>query len=93
MYIDEWEWDDDNESELARHGVTPRRVLEVASRAPRFRRNRRRRAASHMMVGPYQGGMIWVICIVRVPGPPGRWRAVTGWRGEETDKEWYERSS
>ena len=93
MYIDEWEWDDQNEGELVRHGLGPRQVREVAERAPRFRRNRRGRAASHMMIGPDRGGAITVVCIVAVGTAPGRWRAITGWLAEEQDKEWYRKNS
>ena len=93
MYIDEWEWDEENEAELARHALTPRRVLQVARTKPRFRRNRKRRTATHMMVGPDLGGTIWVVCIAPAGGGEGSWRAITGWLGEEADKEWYERST
>ncbi len=93
MYIDEWEWDDDNERELARHGLGPRQVREVAENGPRFRRNRRGRAASHMMIGPDRGGAITVICIVQSADAQGRWRAITGWLAEEPDKEWYRKNS
>jgi hypothetical protein len=90
VYIDEWEWDDDNERELARHGLGPR---EVSDNRPRFRRNRHRRAATYMMIGPDRGGAIWVICIVENRNLPGRWRAVTGWLAEKAEKEWYIASS
>ena len=93
MYIEEWEWDDDNEGELARHGLGPRQVREVADKRPRFRRNRRQRAATHMMIGPDRGGAIWVVCIVQIERVAGRWRAVTGWLAEKADKEWYRENS
>lgn len=87
--IDEWEWDDDNLNELARHGVTRRAVLETAGNAPRFRRNKRNRAASHQMIGPDDGGALWTVCLVEHPTVVGRWRAVTGWRSSDAEAQWY----
>ncbi len=92
-YLDEWEWDDGNLKELARHGVQRRHVLEVAEYAPRFRRNKKGRAASHQMIGPDQSGAVWAICIVQLPGRSGTWRAVTGWRATQAEAEWYRRST
>jgi hypothetical protein len=92
MYIDSWQWDDGNLAEIAGHGLTRRLVLQVFSRAPRFRRNRRGRAATHVMIGPDEGGTLLVIYIVAVAGQPGLWRVVTGWGAEDPDVEWYRRA-
>jgi hypothetical protein len=92
MYIDSWEWNEGNLAELSAHGVSRRVVLQVHARGPRFRRNRRRRAATHQMIGSDEGGTLWVLCIVAVAGQPGRWRAVTGWEAEDPEKEWYRRA-
>ena len=91
MYIDEWEWDDGNLDELARHGASRRIVEQVAQDTPRFRRNKHGRAATHQMIGPDWGGAIWVICIAPVPGVDGLWRAITGWPATGADKAWYRR--
>lgn len=93
MWIDEWEWDDGNLEELRAHGLSRRLVLQVAGNASRFRRNKRGRAASHQMVGPDAGGTMWVICIAEAAAEPGRWRAITGWRAEEPDIDWYRRAA
>ncbi len=90
MYISEWEWDDFNEEELAHHGLSRDVVEQVWLEHPRFRRNKRQRAASHQMVGPDTGGTIWVICIVQSSFEPGLWRAITGWCAEESDITWYQ---
>ncbi len=74
VWIAEWEWDDANLDELARHGVNRRTVLHVATEAPRFRRSKKGRAASHQMIGPDRSGQLWTICIANVYGE--RWRAV-----------------
>lgn len=90
LWIAEWEWDDANLEELARHRVTRRTVLDVAAGAPRFRKNKRRRAASHQMIGPDRGGQFWTICIAAVYGE--RWRAITGWSSESHERVWYEKA-
>ena len=91
MWIEEWQWDDGNLTELAAHGVSPRIVEQVAQGSPRFRQNRRRRAATHQMIGPDAGGTIWVVCIMQVGGHPGLWRAITGWKARDHEVAWYEK--
>lgn len=89
--IHEWQWDDDNLEHLARHGLNRRIVLEVATTSPRFRRNRKARAATHQMIGPDLGGAFWTICIAEIPAFSGVWRAITGWPAEEHEIDWYRR--
>lgn len=90
MWISEWEWDDANLEELDGHGLGRPTVLDVASEAPRFRRNKKGRAASHQMIGPDRGGQFWTICIVDVIDE--RWRAITGWPSEDHERSWYDKS-
>ena len=90
MWISEWEWDDDNLKELARHSIDRQKVLEVAKQAPKFRRNKKRRAASHQMVGPDRGGQFWTICVLHLFDE--RWRAITGWCSEQSEIDWYNRT-
>lgn len=93
MYIEEWQWDDGNREELARHGVTSRIVYQVWQEAPHYRKNaKKHRAASHQMIGPDKGGRMWLICIKRVSRPLNLWRAVTGWSAEQEDVDWYWRN-
>jgi hypothetical protein len=91
MYIDEWQWDDANLDELARHGLGRHAVEQVSEESPRFRRNKGGRAATHQMIGPDRGGRLWVICIAPVPGVSGLWRAITGWPAEPEEYQWYGR--
>lgn len=90
LWISEWEWDDGNLEELAAHGLDRHTVLDVADEAPRFRRNKKGRAASHQMIGPDRGGQFWTVCIVEVLDQ--RWRAITGWPSEERERTWYDKS-
>ena len=92
FWIDSWQWDDDNLAELADHGISWMTVEEVAHENPRFRRNKKRRAAIRQMIGPDNGRKMWTICIRPIPEQPGMWRAITGWLSEEHEKAWYERS-
>jgi uncharacterized DUF497 family protein len=88
VWIGEWDWDDGNLDELARHGLDWYVVLQVAEGHPKFRANRKQRAASHQMIGPDRGGRYWTVCIVRLAGE--RWRAVTGWTSSTRERAWYE---
>lgn len=91
LVITQWQWDEINLGKLAIHGLSRRIVLHVWGEAPRYRENKRRRAASHQMIGPDSGGAFWTICIVEVEGQPGLWRAITGWPSERHEIGWYER--
>jgi hypothetical protein len=64
----EWMWDDENREELHFHGLNRRIVEQVAEEKPRFRRNKKNRAATHQMIGPDFSGTIWVVCIVQYIG-------------------------
>jgi hypothetical protein len=87
----EWDWDDGNLGYLGRRGLSRRHIREVSQERPLFRRNLAGRAATHLMIGPDNGGAMWTICIVEVSGKPGVWRAFNGWRSDEEEKGWYER--
>lgn len=93
VYIEEWEWDEANLDEIARHGLTRHIVEAVAEEMPRFRRNKRGRAASHQMIGPDPGGALWTVCFAPVPGIAGRWRTITGWPSDDDEIAWYHRST
>ena len=92
MFIAEWQWGPSNEDEMARHGLHPETVYQVWEIDPRYRGNKSGRSSSHQMVGPDRGGALWVICIKAIDPQEGLWRAITGWRGEPEDEEWYRRS-
>ncbi len=92
LLIEAWQWDESNLEELRQHRLSVAIVEQVAEGEPRFRANRRRRAATHQMIGSDYGGTFWVICIVQVPGQPSVWRAITGWRAEGSERDWYRRA-
>src|SRR5574337_1183719 len=76
IHIQDWDLDEANTEKLAAHGVTVEILDQVAGNRPRFRRNRKRRAATHQMIGPDDGGGMWVVCILETG--PSIWRPVTG---------------
>jgi hypothetical protein len=92
MYIAEWNWLDEDIDHLARHGVDPEHVLSVWRKAPKYRRNRKNRAASHQMIGPDNGGTFYAIFIRQDAIVEGLWRAITGRHATPAERAWWERS-
>ena len=84
--VDELDFDDHNEEELARHSIDPVQAYEVLAGQPLFVRNKRGRAATYKVIGPDNGSTMLTIPIAPT-AVPGRWRPVTGWastKGEIT---------
>jgi len=84
--INELEFDDHNEQELAQHNIDVLEVHAVLAQQPLFVRNKRGRAAAYKVIGPDNGGTMLTIAIAPTP-VAGRWRPVTGWastKGEVT---------
>jgi hypothetical protein len=93
LFIEEWEWDDNNIEHLAARGITPELIEEeIWLEAPKYNTNRKGRTASHLMVGPDRSGALWTICILQVDEEPALWRAITGWRSKQHEAQWYRRS-
>lgn len=89
MYIAEWNWLDEDAEHLAAHGVQPGHVLAVWREAPRYRRNRKNRAASHQMIGPDRGGEFFTIFIRQDEMITGLWRAMTGRHATVAERAWW----
>ena len=74
----EFLFDEDNESKFAAHGLTSRQVLQVLENPHLVTRNRRRRRATHLVVGRDYGG-----ACISIPIEPTHertlWRPVTAW--------------
>jgi hypothetical protein len=92
MYIEDWNWLDEDVEHVAAHGVTPADVLSVWREAPKYRRNRKNRAASHQMVGPDGGGAFFAIFIRQDGNLEGLWRAITGRSANDIERAWWRRS-
>lgn len=92
LEIEEWEWDDTNLNELGKHGLSRSTVIQTATEAPKFRSNKKGRAATHQMIGPDYGGTHRTVCIVQNVTYVGRWRAITGWKSELHEIDWYNKT-
>jgi hypothetical protein len=94
MYIAEWYWSDHNRAKLARHGVRPEDVIDVWDNEPKYRPNKKNRAATHQMIGPNWGGAFLAVAIKQVidndDQPDGLWMAVTGWPAEPHERAWWD---
>lgn len=92
MRVAEWQWDDENVAHIARHGLRPRDVRQVAANAPKFRRNKKGRAATHQMIGPDDGGRFVAVFVAPVPGRDGQWRVVTARVATAVERQWWEKA-
>jgi hypothetical protein len=83
-------FDDENEEEMAAHGLTPRRVIQVLENNHIVVPNRRKRRAQYLVVGRDSGGA----CII-IPIEPTRdplvWRPVTAWLSKDYERQRLER--
>ncbi len=78
------EWDDGNEWELGRHGISLVDVLQVFVNDPVWARNKHNRSAQFKMVGRTDGGRRLTV-IVLMAADSDLARPITGWdstRGE-----------
>jgi hypothetical protein len=92
MYIGEWNWLDEDVEHLAAHRVQPADVLAVWREEPRYRRNKKNRAASHQMIGPDGKGGFFAIFIREDEIVRGLWRPITGRRATTAERTWWEGS-
>lgn len=80
-----FEWDEGNESELARHRIAPEEVEQVFDNDPVWASNKRNRPSNRLMIGRTDSGRELTI-VVRIQ--LGEMiRAITGWdstRGERS---------
>jgi len=83
-------FDDENEDEMAAHGLTPRRVLQVLDNFHIVVPNRRERRAPLLIVGRDSGG-----ACISIPIEPTRdpliWRPVTAWPSKDSERQQLER--
>lgn len=91
-YISEWAWDDSNVDHMAEHAVAPADIEAVWSGEPKFRRNKRDRAASHQMIGPGGGGRRIAAFILEADASEGRWCVITARVATGAESKWWELS-
>lgn len=83
-----WEWDEDNESELAAHFISVDEVDQVWAEGPEWVRNRKHRSGDYKMLGPTFGGRLLTI-VVRYNPDRRINRAITGWDSTDGEKTRY----
>ena len=83
--IDDLDFDQYNESEMAAHGVTVREVLQVLDRGFRIKRNKAASSTPYLMVGRTYGGR-WLTIPIAPTNLPGVWRPATAFPSRPNDK-------
>jgi uncharacterized DUF497 family protein len=83
-----WEWDEGNESELARHGISATEAEEVWENGPKFAPNVKHRAGAWKMMGLTNGDRPLTI-IVRLDPVRLTLRPITGWRITKAERARY----
>ncbi|HWE89935.1 MAG TPA: hypothetical protein VG317_10785 [Pseudonocardiaceae bacterium] len=92
MYIAEWHWTDESIEHIARHGVRPSDVLAAWRGSPKFRRNKKNRAATHQMIGPDSSGHFLAVFIREDDVYEGRWRVITARSANDAERAWWKRN-
>lgn len=85
---DDIEFDEHNESELARHSIRAREVVQVLSNEPVWLRNKKGRAADWCAVGRTDGGRALTIPVLFL-GELARLRPITGWDSSPSERTKY----
>ena len=71
-------FDDDNEREVAAHGVMPIEILQVLENQSVIQPNRRARRGTFLLIRVTNGGSCLAIPIESTHAP-GIWRPITAW--------------
>lgn len=83
--IDALEIDDHNESEMSRHGVSVREVMQVCEGEFEVLRNANKHGALYLMVGKTLSGR-WLTVPIAPTGQPGVWRPATAFPARRSDR-------
>ena len=89
--IEDFYFDDENEDEIAAHGISPEQLYEILEAPHRIKKNRGQRRATHLMVGRDRQGQ----CIASPVEPthePRMWRPVTAWFCKPHEWGWLPRT-
>lgn len=70
--------DDENEEKFWEHSITPAQVLSILEQPFLVKRNRKRRRASHLLIGRDEHGRCLAVP-VEPTHDPIIWRPVTAW--------------
>lgn len=85
----ELEFDDDNEAEMWHpHRVTPREVVQVLDRAPKFFPNKKGHSATLLMIGRTDGGRLLTVPLAAC-AVEGLWRPATAFGADPHEQSLY----
>jgi uncharacterized DUF497 family protein len=87
--IHELEFDENNEAELAAHGVEPQDVWQLLDSRYTVRKNKRSGSGDRRLVGQTHGGRCLTVVLAETP-VEGRWRPVTGWDSTTQERGWLQ---
>jgi hypothetical protein len=76
--VEALQWDEENISHLARHGVKRASAEYVLAVSPRFFHNLEGRGGIHVMIGPDQDGRYLYVSLRESDIYIGYWRPITG---------------
>jgi len=77
--VESLDWDRENVTHIARHGVSRENVEFALSHAPRFFRNLPGRSATHIMMGRDEEGRVLYVPLIQLDRPGATWRVVSAW--------------
>jgi uncharacterized DUF497 family protein len=83
-----WEWDDGNEFELARHGISSEEVEQVFWNDPVWVPNRRAGSGNWKMLGDSNGGRRLTV-VLHFDADRSRLRPITGWKCTRAERTKY----
>ena len=90
--IDDLQFDEWNESEMARHNVSEREVRQVLDGEPVFLPNKKGHAAPIVMLGMTYGGRLLTVPLGRT-GVEGLWRPASAWDSSKGERARYDAAS
>jgi|SRR5208282_1550151 len=93
LQILEFDWDDDNVYECARHHLSPKMVTLILRQLPLFFLNKPGKSGTHVMIGAFEPGQesqLWTVILLET-NTQGRWRPITGWPSEPPEILVYQR--
>lgn len=90
--IDDLQFDEWNESEMARHHVGEREVRQVLDGEPVFLPNKKGHKAPIVMLGPTYGGRLLTVPLGRTD-VQGLWRPASAWDSSKGERARYDAAS
>jgi len=83
--ITDFLFDDDNEEKIARHGISPRQVLQILDDEHVIAANRGKRRGAYLVIGRDHGGA-WISVPVEPTHVPTLWRPITAWPSKKHER-------